>query len=287
VVSSRAVRVGVLLVATGRYRSFLAPLLADVAAHFLRGHARTVFVFADAPPPPVDGLAVVHVPTAHEPWPGPTLHRYHYFTAARARLSETDVLFYLDVDTRVPGSVGDEVLPAEGGPGSGLVGVAHPGFCGRFAEEGALRKLARSLGLSAGPRRWLDTPRRGSYEGRRASAAYVAPHEGGAYLMGGFNGGRAPAFLAMAEHIAAAIDRDAARGIVAVWHDESHLNRYFIDHPPHILSPSYGFPEGWDAPFEARIVLLDKDHAAMRAPLGPCPISGAHKSAATPSRAPD
>jgi histo-blood group ABO system transferase len=79
-------------------------------------------------------------------------------------------------------------------------------------------------------------------------------------------GGRPAAYLAAVEAIAAAVDEDAARGITAVWHDESHWNRYLVDHPPDVeLSPAYCTPEGSRMPFSHRILALTKDHAAMRA----------------------
>ncbi|HKJ23773.1 MAG TPA: hypothetical protein VKB65_03060 [Myxococcota bacterium] len=256
--------VGLLIVATGRYAGYLPGLLSDCAERFLPKRERTAFVFSDALPPQPPGLRVVHVPTAHEPWPHPTLHRYHYFCRARTRLETEDVLYYLDADTRVVAEVGDEILPDAEHP---LAAVAHPGYCGRWARDGRLARAARALGLGIPERRWVARPRRGAYETRPESTACVARHEGRVYLMGGFYGGRTAAFLAMAERIRADVDRDAARGITAVWHDESHLNRYLIDHPPRVLTPSHGFPEGWDLPFPPRIVLLDKDHAAMRAPI--------------------
>lgn len=52
---------------------------------------------------------------------------------------------------------------------------------------------------------------------------------------------------------------------MAVWHDESHWNRYCIDHKPTtILSPSYCYPESWNLPYKKRLLALDKDHIAYR-----------------------
>ena len=64
--------------------------------------------------------------------------------------------------------------------------------------------------------------------------------------------------------MAAQIDDDASRGITAIWHDESHWNRYLIDHPPEVaLPPTYCCPESWSMAGR-KILALDKDHAAMR-----------------------
>ena len=58
---------------------------------------------------------------------------------------------------------------------------------------------------------------------------------------------------------------DLGKNIIAVWHDESHLNRYFVDHKPTvILSPSYCYPESWKLPYKKRLLALDKNHAAIR-----------------------
>ena len=60
------------------------------------------------------------------------------------------------------------------------------------------------------------------------------------------------------------IDKDLIKEYIAIWHDESHLNRYFINNPPKKLSPSYCYPESWNLPFERKILALDKNHSELR-----------------------
>jgi len=58
--------------------------------------------------------------------------------------------------------------------------------------------------------------------------------------------------------------------VMAVWHDESHLNKYAVEHEAEIkpLSPAYCYPEGWNLPFDKKIISLDKGkyggHAFLR-----------------------
>ena len=71
----------------------------------------------------------------------------------------------------------------------------------------------------------------------------------------------------MASTLRDAIEADRANGVTAVWHDESHLNRYLRAHPPKRLTPAYCYPEsGWPhlAHLAPVIVALDKDHAYFR-----------------------
>lgn len=171
-------------------------------------------------------------------FPGATLYRYHVFAEHRRWLEQLDYLFYCDADMLFVDTVGEEILGR-------LTGTQHPGYVGV----------------------------RGPYEDRPESAACVGAHEGVEYFCGGFNGGEAGAFLELAETLAARIDRDDAAGITAVWHDESHLNRYFVDTPPEtVLSPSYTYPEVvhphyrqlWREAYAPRLVALDKRDGQFR-----------------------
>ena len=47
----------------------------------------------------------------------------------------------------------------------------------------------------------------------------------------------------MAETLRHNIDADSAENFIAVWHDESHMNRYFVDHPTLMLSRLYAYPQ--------------------------------------------
>ena len=62
---------------------------------------------------------------------------------------------------------------------------------------------------------------------------------------------------------------DRAHGIEAVWHDESHLNRYLLDHKPtKVLSPEYLWDKqrlGWPAVVKKlRYVTVPKSHRVIR-----------------------
>ena len=184
---------------------------------------------------PTDTVAF-HVLPARPGWPDATLYRYHAILA-RQELLDHDFVFLTDADMRFEAEVGPEVL-------SPLTATRHPGY--------------------------VTVPRREMpFERRPQSAAYVPPERGSSYYAGGFVGGRRDAFLALAETIAAAIDRDDAAGLVARWHDESHLNRALLDGPPfRSLTPSYCYPdddsrylEHWRDCYPRRLVALDKAHA--------------------------
>lgn len=63
------------------------------------------------------------------------------------------------------------------------------------------------------------------------------------YVSGGFNGGTSYAFLTLCRELLARTKHDRANGKIALWHDESHLNRYIFDvgyHNVKLLHPKYG-----------------------------------------------
>ena len=224
--------IGVLVIATARYRRFFPPLLRSIRRNFLPGHRVTVFLFTDRETAEEPGLRVIRI--EHAAWPGMALRRHAIFREHAGLLAGMDHLFYLDADMRVIGTVGEEILGE-------LVAVVHPGF--------------------------HDQPReRFTYERRAESAAWIGPDEGRRYYCAGVQGGGREPFLAAVRQMAARIDADTARGITAVWHDESHWNRYLIDHPPSVeLSPSYcWYPDGRSAEFEGRIAVVPKDAEEMR-----------------------
>jgi histo-blood group ABO system transferase len=216
--------------ATGRYAAFTGPLLASVRKHFLRGCDVTPIVLSDRPEA-VPGMAW---PIAHRPWPEVTLFKFGSLGQFRDRLETFDYVYLCDADMRFVNQVGEEVLGE-------VVAVRHPGF--------------------------FNKPRSAfTYEHRPGSTAFIPPDQGTDYYAGGFLGGRSSALLDICAVIHARIEDDGRRKVVAVWHDESHWNRYLAEHPPTVaLSPAYCYPEGWNLPFTPRLIALDKDHDTIRA----------------------
>lgn len=78
----------------------------------------------------------------------------------------------------------------------------------------------------------------------------------------------------MAEVLADRVTKDLDNGVIALWHDESQMNRYLIDNPPTLsLEPSYCYPEpalknpeGWIVTkyYNPKILALDKNHSEYR-----------------------
>jgi len=222
-------KIGLLLIATGKYDRFVGPLVESARKYFMKNHEVTYFLFTDSDKFNNEDN-VISTPKTHEPFPAPTLKRYETFYNYRHELIKMDYLFYSDVDMLFVDEVGDEIL-------SERVGTIHPGYVGG----------------------------RGTPETRKESLACVYEHEKMNYYAGGFNGGTAKNFLDMCEKLNNNIQKDLEKGIIAIWHDESHMNRYFIDNPPtKSLSPSYCYPESWTLPYKKKLLALDKNHNEVR-----------------------
>lgn len=228
-------KICILTIATNKYLKFIEPLYNSIAENFLTDHDINCLLLTDHECETSDNVKVSFID--HEPWPMPTLKRYNYFLKEKDYILEHDYCFYLDADMRIHSPVGEEVL-------GDLVGTIHPWKFNQVPEEF-------------------------SYERNPESLAYIPMGKGINYFAGGFNGGKTDKFIEMSEVIADRVNKDLENNIVAVWHDESHMNRYMVDNPPtKILTPTYCFPEELlgnpNYPFEPKIIALQKNHSALR-----------------------
>jgi histo-blood group ABO system transferase len=230
--SLNAVKIGLLVMATGKYIQFVEPLLKSADEHFCTDHDVTYFVFTDQEIDFFDKVqrSIVRIEQKRLGWPYDTLMRIPIYLKHKEAYIDCDYLFALDADMLFVDAVGSEILGE-------LVATQHPGFVGQ----------------------------RGTYETRKISTACVACSEGEQYFAGGFNGGSRDTCLHMYETIAKNIEIDLNKNFIALWHDESHINRYFIDHKPAvILDPSYCYPGCRKIPYEPKLMALDKNHKEMR-----------------------
>lgn len=229
-------KICILTIATNKYIQFVERLLDNIEENFLNGHEIECLLFTDHEVESSDNVRVCQI--EHEPWPMPTLKRYNYFVKEREFISKFDYCFYFDVDMGVVDKVGDEVL-------SDLVATMHP-YQSFYPKE------------------------QRSYDRNPQSLAYVpVGEEGEHYYAGGFNGGFTKRFLEMSEVLADRVTKDLENDVIALWHDESQMNRYLIDNPPTLsLTPSYCFAEEMignsQYPYEPKIVALKKNHDELR-----------------------
>ena len=216
--------VGVCFVATGKYKQFLKPTIDSCIMNFAKPHPLTFFIFTDDSTLFSDksyqGFPVLVFPVERKGFPGDTLYRYHYMLKAEEELrSRTEFMFYMDVDYWVCNRDDTQNMISNV---EGLIAVQH------------LHNLHHKQGNLKG------TP-----ETNPKSTACIHPNETMKhYFCGGFQGGSTKDYLRACKTISENINIDDERGVMAVWHDESHWNRYLVDHPPRLtLSQSYVYPE--------------------------------------------
>lgn len=242
--TNRTMKVGLLFHATGKYVSFAKHAIESARKFFLPHHDVKFFVFTDAVDHPMaKDPDVVFVKANREPWPWGTMRRNVNYLNHKALFDGYDYLFATDVDISVVAPIGDEILGE-------LVGTRHPGFNDKLPE-------------------YCRDPRYSAYVDR--------DKEGEVYFMGGFFGGSRERFLDLVrvtsqyvhyDFTVKGLDPNPDAGETWFWHDESYLNRYFIDNPPTVVLPSsYGYHV--DATYyypkevSPKILLLPKDNAAL------------------------
>ena len=226
-------RIALLYICTGQYVRFWEEFYESFHKNFLRDSEKSYFVFTDSETIyGEDKDCNIHrIYQKDLGWPGSTLFRFRMFSGIAEELKSYDYVFFMNANLICLKEVKEaDFLPVQ----EELLVVKHPGY----------DNLA---------------PYEFPYERRRKSKAFVPYTKGHVYAYGAINGGKSEAYIRLIRELKEAIQDDYGRGIIAKWHDESHLNKYIIEHDNYkVLPTAYAYSEEYDLPYEKIILVTDK-----------------------------
>jgi GT2 family glycosyltransferase len=231
-------KTALVLIATGEpYWQYIEQNLEGAAKNFPQAD---VLLFTDSP---TRYKVAKQVKIPHAGWPDVTLLRHKTILSQSKWLAKYEYVYHTDIDMKIIRPLPPDIYA------DGLVVTIHPNFIGKP----------------------------GTPETNPRSTAYLPLCEVKQYVCGGFQGGTVPAYLAMAETVVKNVETDKANGFTAVWHDESHLNRYVHDHMPAKILPKPYCTRHWEEnllPY-AFVVTVDKktpDRPAVNGVQPPDPL---------------
>jgi hypothetical protein len=233
-------KVAIAFIGTSKYLNFLPQYYEKIHENFLPNTEKTFLVFTDGEGDFPEDVKVY--PQEHLEWPYITLNRFEILNKAREEISNHDWLVFFDADTLVVGKVLEEDFFSD----KPLFGVWHP---------------CHNLGMP--PHNKLP----GAFETNPLSLAYVDMQKESPelYYQGCLWGGKVPEVLEMIDELQDRTNKDLKNNVIALWHDESHLNKYFIENKNkvNLLGPEYAYPEVFAGycDFEPKIVHLAKDNS--------------------------
>jgi hypothetical protein len=223
-------KIAILYICTGKYEIFWKDFYESAQKKFLPKHEKHYFVFTDAKSIYAQNENDVSVISQKKlGWPYDTLMRFKMFLKVKEELINFDYIFFLNANAEILNIVDDSIL----NPAYDYIGAKHPVY-------------------------WDKENIDFIYDRNPKSLAYIPLGQGQYYYMGSFNGGKSDKYIKLIEELSANIDKDLKNNVIAIWHDESHLNSYFLDKSVLALSPEYAWAERMNLPFEKKILLRDK-----------------------------
>ena len=237
-------KVAITFIGTNKYLDFLPKYYENIEKYFLPNSEKTIFAFTDGELNDTpDNLKVYH--QEHLEWPYITLKRFEIINKARKEIDKHDWLVFIDGDALPVNTITEEEFFTD----KPLFGVHHP---------------CHFLGMEP------HTQAPGAYDQNPDSEAYVDTSKGlpEVYYQGCFWGGKVPNVCAMIDELEARVNRDLEKNVVALWHDESQINKYFLERLDmvHTYGPEYAFPEVFKdyCQFSPKIVHLAKDNSSYQ-----------------------
>lgn len=213
-------KIAVLYIATGKYYNFFKSFYESSERYFLTSHSKDYYVFTDSDSNELSRMRNVRkIYQEHCDWPYITLLRYRFFNKISIYLKNYDYIFFCNANSIFLAGVNEEILPGK--------------------DENYL------VASSSNPFIFTTDNKKWTYERNPNSTAYIKHGDGDYYFRGGFNGGSSDAYLDMTNELERWIDLDLKNKIIAVWHDESYINKYLNQRDVKVLNPSYAYAEEW------------------------------------------
>ena len=224
-------KVAILNISIGNYFRFWEKFYETSKLNFLPEAEKKYFVFTDKDKSELGNNSdVVYIFQENLGWPFNTMKRFAMFQRIKEQLQDFDYIFFINGNAQFNERLDSSFITPE----KNIITVQHPGF------------YRKSI---------FEFP----YERRSESNACIPIGNGEFYVQGAFIGGKSEAFLKMVEELNKLTEEDIDKNIIAVWHDESFLNKYIIDRDDvQVLGAQYlGFEE-FVHPYKAPIILRSK-----------------------------
>lgn len=233
-------KVAICFIGTGKYLNFLPKYYENIQEYFLPGVEKTLLVFTDGEGDFPEDIKVYY--QEHLEWPYITLKRFETIQKAKEEIEKNDWFVFIDADALVVDTINKEEFFDETKP---FFGVHHP--C-HFLQMPPHNKYP------------------GAFEINPSSLSHVEENDDlSIYYQGCLWGGKVPDVLELIDELSIRVNKDLENNVIAVWHDESHLNKFFIERKEsvHTLGPKYAYPEVFETQcnFEPKIVHLKKDNS--------------------------
>ena len=225
-------KVALTFIGTNKYLDFLPKYYEGIKENFLPNTEKVFLVFTDGDGDFPDDVKVFK--QEHLEWPYITLKRFDIISKARTIIEDCDWLVFLDADTRVVDRITEEEFFSD----KPYFGVHHPCHALKMQPH---------------------TEYPGAFETNTDSRAGVTEDDDTSmYYQGCLWGGRVPEVLDMIDELDSRVEEDLSNDVIAVWHDESQLNKFYseVKEDVHLLGPQYAYPEVFQdhCNFETKIV---------------------------------
>ena len=233
-------KVAIVFIGTNKYLDFLPRYYENIEKYFLPNTEKIILTFTDGELDETpDNIRVYH--QEHLDWPYITLKRFDIINKARQTIEECSHLVFIDADALVV----TEIIEEEFFTDKPYFGVHHPCH--------ALEMLPHT-----------EYP--GAFETDTNSRAHVTPEDDTSmYWQGCLWGGKVPEVLDMIDELDSRVEEDLSNDVIAQWHDESQLNRFYIENKEdvHTLGPEFAYPECFadHCNFDPKIVHLAKENS--------------------------
>jgi len=258
--------IGLVVFAVGTYLPYCLSLIQSIISNAENRECWNFYVFTDQPEvldsfelPYINRLSVIRVNCMS--FPEASLMRYELLTQHFQHSPPTeDVLVFSDADMLVVDHPERIVQTGNSRP----TFVLHPGFWRPPFAERVKLYLSTPQILMIDLYLVLRFGGIGTWETNSSSSAHVRRRLRRQYFCGGFWFADRQCFMWVCEQIASSIQRDRRIGIMARWHDESHLNAFATKNLKNVLDSSYCFEPTYPQlkTLPPTVIAIDKSKAA-------------------------
>lgn len=228
--------IAILYISTGRYTIFWDSFYQSAEKFLLPDCSKHYFIFTDSSETFMgEDKNVSKIYQKKLGWPYDTLMRFDIFLGIREKLEKYDFIYFFNGNTEFTQTVSQQdILPLE---------------------------VQQNLVLCLQPHMFHLSRNKFSYDRNPESTAYIPLNSGRYYFTGALNGGKVSAYLEMCQRLSENTHKDLDKEIIALWHDESHLNKYALERTDvKILPPYFSRSEAEYWKKNAKVMFSDKSH---------------------------